>query len=314
MNILLTNPGRRTYIVSFLLELRSSYPDLVIHLADCNHYSASKYVSKLTINHLAPPVLADGDLYIQSILSLCASNNIQAVIPLSDLDLSLLSINKDKFLCFGCRVIVSDPLLIANCFDKRRFSHFCAATNILTPPIIPNPENWTGNYPIVKKHILGSGSSGLMILNSPNELSNYDPSVDCLQEYISGQEYGIDILNDLSGNFVSACVKKKLLLRSGETDIAEVVHNPRLLTFASHLSSITRHIGNLDCDVIIDEEHNQVFSIDFNPRIGGGYPATHLSGLNYLNAILCMLTERPISFPDAPELITVIKGISLHST
>ena len=314
MNILLTNPGRRTYIISFLLDLRSLYPDLVIHLADCNQFSATKYVSNVTVNHLVPPVLQDGDVYIQSILSLCLQHNINTVIPLSDLDLNLLSTNKEKFLRFGCHVIVSDVALISNCFDKLRFHKYCLANNILTPSIITTPEKWTGEYPLVKKHIYGSGSSGFMLIKSPKQLCYYDPSVDLLQEFIKGQEYGIDILNDLDGNFITASAKKKLLLRSGETDIAEVVDNPQLSHYAAHLSSITRHVGNLDCDVIIDHEYNEVFAIDFNPRIGGGYPATHLSGLDYLNAIICMLLEKPIDFPDNQKLITVIKGISLHIT
>ncbi len=313
MNILLTNPGRRTYIISFLLDLQESIGNLTIHLADCNEYSASKFVSPLTQNHLVPPVLDDGNIYIQSILDLCVKYNVDIVFPLSDLDLYLLSTHKSDFLQVGCNVIVSDSKFIKNCFNKLLFNKFCLDNNILTPRIITNINDWSGDLPIVKKHILGSGSSGLMMIDSPSQFSLYDPSLDCLQECIYGQEYGIDILNDLHGNFVSACVKKKILLRSGETDIAQVVDSPNLTSFASHLATITQHIGNLDCDVIVDK-NMQIYSIDFNPRIGGGYPATHLSGFNYLNAIISMVMTKSFVLPPSPQPLTVIKGISLHSS
>ena len=44
-----------------------------------------------------------------------------------------------------------------------------------------------------------------------------------IQQMIKGQEYGIEILNDLEGNYVSTFAKKKVAMRSGETDIAETV-------------------------------------------------------------------------------------------
>ena len=38
------------------------------------------------------------------------------------------------------------------------------------------------------------------------------------QEKITGTEFGLDILNDFKGNFVSYCLKKKIEMRAGETD------------------------------------------------------------------------------------------------
>ena len=47
---------------------------------------------------------------------------------------------------------------------------------------------------------------------------------------------------------------------------------------------ISKHVGNLDCDVI-KNQNSELYFIDFNPRFGGGYPFTHLSGYNFIKAI-----------------------------
>ena len=48
--------------------------------------------------------------------------------------------------------------------------------------------------------------------------------VDLLQKYIKGKEYGMDILNDLNGNYLHSFTREKLLMRNGETDKAKAVY------------------------------------------------------------------------------------------
>ena len=91
----------------------------------------------------------------------------------------------------------------------------------------------------------GMGSIGIMIVENMDELNvfhaklhrnifntylKYESQIDAnkcivIQEMIKGQEYGLDILNDLNGEFVTIIAKKKIALRAGETDIAEIVDN-----------------------------------------------------------------------------------------
>ena len=44
-----------------------------------------------------------------------------------------------------------------------------------------------------------------------------------IQPKITGQEYGLDIINDLQGRYQTTIVKEKAAMRSGETDSARVV-------------------------------------------------------------------------------------------
>ena len=74
-------------------------------------------------------------------------------------------------------------------------------------------------------------------------------------------------------------------MRSGETDKAEVIYSRKFEDLAKRISNSFKHIGNLDCDAIINK-NGTVFFLDFNPRFGGGYPFTHLSGYNFLKSII----------------------------
>ena len=67
----------------------------------------------------------------------------------------------------------------------------------------------------------------------------------------------------------------------------------------------------MDCDVIL--KNNKIYILDLNPRFGGGYPFTHLAGLNYISAILEMAFDKKIKIFKNPKLITGFKGICLTS-
>jgi carbamoyl-phosphate synthase large subunit len=263
------------------------------------------------ITHLLPPVLENPGRYLSDLLKLTEREQFDVIFPLSDLDPEILAKHRSAFEELGCRVLVSDPAVVQSCNDKRLTFEFCRAAGL------PTPESWfcaltyDGPFPVMQKHIFGSGSSGVRQINVRTDLQGFVPGRDMLQQLIEGEEFGLDILNDLSGNGVAVCAKRKLLMRSGETDKAEVVEDESLLVLGRQISAAFRHVGNLDCDVLRDGEGN-LYCIDFNPRFGGGYPATHLAGFNYFRALLNMVRKHPFSIPEHPRRITVMKGISLH--
>ena len=71
---------------------------------------------------------------------------------------------------------------------------------------------------LIEKPITGSGSQNFKIINSAD--LKFLKNNFIYQDYIEGIEYGLDILNDWKGNFVSYCLKKKIEIRGWETDKA----------------------------------------------------------------------------------------------
>ena len=104
------------------------------------------------------------------------------------------------------------------------------------------------------------------------------------QEFLPGQEYGVDIINDLDGNYCNSIIKKKIAMRAGETDIAEMVEEPAIREETERLGRMTGHIANMDCDVFLVD--GIPYILEMNARFGGGYPFSHENGCNLPQAIV----------------------------
>jgi carbamoyl-phosphate synthase large subunit len=150
----------------------------------------------------------------------------------------------------------------------------------------------------------GSGSAGIEVAEDMDELAlayplairryarSLPPGVTAvrpeetalIQEWVRGEEFGLDVINDLTGRHVTTLAKRKLVMRSGETDRAVTVADVRFATLGARLGEALGHIGNLDCDVFL---RDGVFSVlEMNPRFGGGYPFAHTTGANLPAALV----------------------------
>jgi carbamoyl-phosphate synthase large subunit len=308
MNILLTSVGRRTYMVNYFKEALSGMGK--IHAAN----SVETYSMKIADKSVLTPLIYDGN-YIEFLLDYCLENNIKAVISLFDIDLPILARNKIKFAEKGITVIVSDLEFTQICNDKWLTYNFLIENGFHTPASFLTIEetltavkNNAINYPLIVKPRWGMGSIGIFQAESNKELklffkktqekiaesylkyeSQNTPTENVIiQEKLPGDEFGLDVFNDLNGNFLSCIPKKKLAMRAGETDAAEIIYNTELIELGKKLTKKTRHIGNLDVDCFY--KNNQVYILEMNCRFGGQYPFSHLAGVNFPKAIVQMLT------------------------
>ncbi len=309
MNILITNIGRKIYFVEFLINLKNKFRNLNIHLADNDDFSAAKNYGK-TKNHTIPLVSAGSRKYLNAIKKIILKNRINLIIPLTNYDLKILSINKEKLQKYNCEVLVSSHKLINKLLNKELLHHFCKEKKINVPNTYFNIKEFGAkkNNLFIKKNKFGSASSGISIIKKIKRNHFYNNCI--VQDFIHGQELHFDILNDFRGNYLASCVKKKIYMRSGETDKAEVLYNKKFENLSKTISKAFGHVGNLDCDAIINKR-GTVFFLDFNPRFGGGYPFTHIAGLNFLKLIICILLKKKFNLPVRPKLIKASKGLVL---
>ena len=108
-----------------------------------------------------------------------------------------------------------------------------------------------------------------------------------IQERLSGEEYGLDIVNDLNGRYICTFAKRKLKMRAGQTDRAVTVKDERLEKLGQLIGKNLGHVGILDCDLFASEQGCRI--IDLNPRIGGGYPFSHVAGANVPAALIAWM-------------------------
>lgn len=304
MNVLLTSVGRRAYMVKYFQE--ALHGDGEVHVCNSDDRSvAFQYADRRIIS----PLIYDKN-YIPFLLDYCKRNRIRMVVPLFDMDLPVLAGNKDKFSAIGTTVIVSNPEFVEICNDKWKTYAFLTANGFKTPKTYLKLEDvkraLSGGgirYPVIVKPRFGCGSIAVSVAHDDKELESYEylvrnkiqnsylkymsaVSEDELlyQEMLDGQEYGIDVINDLNGGFRNAIVKKKLAMRSGETDIAETVRDDRIYSVAERLAAVSKHIGNMDCDFCVCGQDIDI--LELNARFGGGYPFSHIAGCDLPEALV----------------------------
>lgn len=312
MNILLTSVGRRTYMVNYFKEALQGKG--LVHAAN----SVETYAMKIADQSVLTPLIYDGN-YIEFLLDYCLKNNIKSVISLFDIDLPVLAKNKQKFAENQIVVIVSDYDFIKICNDKwltYRFlieNGFNAPTSFLSVnDVLKAIESNTINFPLIIKPRWGMGSIGIFEADNKEELLilyqktlnsiknsylKYESTQDLdksiiIQEKLLGDEYGLDVFNNLNGELLACVPKKKLAMRAGETDSAEIIHNSELSEIGEKLSQLSKHIGNLDVDCFWVD--NKFYILEINCRFGGQYPFSHLAGVNFPEALLKLIKNEKI--------------------
>lgn len=306
MNILITSAGRRGYIIKYFKDALKGYGGKV-YAGNSSHLStAFEYADGSVIT----PLIYDKE-YILFLINFCKQKQIEVIISLFDVDLLILAQNKNVFQENGIKVIVSGEEVVEICNDKWKTYEFCMENNICVPKTYKavasvKQDVLSGElkFPVVIKPRWGMGSIGIFEADDETELDimvqkcrkaiistylRYEAAVDIenaviIQEKLTGEEFGLDVINDLEGNFCSDVIRMKYAMRAGETDCAMVVQIRKIDLFAEKLSRALRHIANLDVDVFVDGD--KVYMLEMNARFGGGYPFSHLAGVDLPKAII----------------------------
>lgn len=304
MNILFTCAGRRTYLLKYFKENMAEGDKVVATDMQLSAPALQAADVKLQV-----PAVYDPE-YVNITLKICKEQKIDALISLNDLELPILAENKAKFEALGVKVIVSDPQVIDIAFDKYKTAQWVESLGLVAPKTYVRLADVKEalakgeiEFPLFMKPRWGSGSIGLESIADMEELDIYynllmkkikktilatasvgDEYI-MIQEKLTGSEFGLDIMNDLTGKNVAVSVKQKLAMRAGETDKAVTVDLPEVREMGKKIGEALGHIGNLDVD-IMQRADGAYCVLELNPRFGGGYPFSYEAGVNMPKAII----------------------------
>lgn len=313
MNILLSSVGRRPYLVRWFQEaLTANGLDGRVIAADLDPLSPAR---AFTEDFVAAPRV-DNPRYQDWLSQLLTERKIDLAVSINDFELSewaLLPRTEE----WGPLVrLASETQTLVE--DKHAMSIELDRVGIC------NPATWLGgeiaqlsepgvNY--VTKGRFGSASRGLKyadtaglkaaVKEATHEVTTRQglPALDqqetapenlvIIQEQIVGDEYGLDVVCDLDGSYAGVFARRKISMRSGETDRAESVDSSQFENIARSIAEAVPHPGTCDVDVIVDAE-GLAYVIDVNPRFGGGYPFSHLAGARIPNMYVAWAANLPL--------------------
>lgn len=303
--MLLTCAGRRNYLFQYFREALKGRGK--VFAADLSPYAPAMIeAGEDTLS--VPPV--DDPAYFGRLLKACRAKKIKLLLSLNDFELPGLSRQADRFREAGVCVIVSPPEVVDLCFDK------WATFRKLADLGIPVPATFLGladareaikdgtlGFPLIVKPRWGTASvcvervedeQALLLAHdwiskklAKTAVGGVGLPLDeriVIQQALSGDEFGVDIVNDLEGRHQAVIVKRKLSMRAGETDRAVTSRQPRIAALAAKIGKALGHRGLMDCDAFLTKDGP--FILELNPRFGGGYPFSHAAGADVPAALL----------------------------
>ena len=311
MNILILSAGTRNKIIQYFRRALKGKGKVVatdMQAAAPAIYDADKY-------YIVPRITAPD--YIDIILDICKKENISGVLSLIDPELSLLARNKSRFDAVGAMIIGSSYELCERALDKMQMyewltahNYRCARSYSDKEAFFREADNGTISFPVIVKPIRGSASIAIHKVYDKETVDLlFDHYNDLMiQEFFDGCELGVDCYIDmLSGEMVSVFAKKKLLMRSGETDKSVSFKDDKLFELIERFVTESGWRGQIDIDLF--EVDGEYYISEVNPRFGGGYPHAYECGCDHTQLILNNLngTVNEKRSPDYEEGVCMMK-------
>ena len=306
MNLLFSCIGRRGYIAEWFRE-HLAVGDRIIGTSNTDWTPG---FHACDAGFLMPDV--SSEKYVPALLELCRREKVDAILSFFDLDVDAIARHRSCFIAEGVIPVIPDARVSEIGLDKLATSEFLRKNDIATPETFADLESARAaleegriTWPIIVKPRYGYASQNLFVAHDEVQLSgcfHRAPQM-LVQQYLSGQEHSMDVLSDLEGRVISVIVKRKMLMRAGETDQAVSVQHSAALELGQRLGGALGNVGPLDVDFFIDGDSMTI--LELNPRFGGAYACSHLAGADFPRKILRMLRgERVI-----PEIGRYAAGV-----
>lgn len=292
INILLLSVGTRNKIVEYFKKNieRDGKKLGNIVATDASELAPAIYLADS--HYIVPRINEEG--YFDKILDICKRENIKGILSLIDPELSLISEQEEKLAELGVKIIGSKFEQNEVSLDKLRMYEWLNSNGYKTAKSYTSLEDFEeelekGNIklPVFVKPIKGSASINISKVNDLDTvrfLMNHQEGL-MIQEFLDGQEIGVDVYIDmLSNEIVSIFSKKKLLMRAGETDKAISFKDEKLVELIKKFVKDFGYIGQIDIDVF--DVNGEYYISEVNPRFGGGYPHAYECGANHMELII----------------------------
>jgi len=297
ITVLISCVGRQVPLVrQFQSALRSGGRVIAV---DADRLAAAAAAADAA--YVAPPVGDPG--YGEWIVERCEQEGVSLLLTLLSEDLRELEKYRKTFDDLGVRLVGMRPELLDICLDKRRLGELCGSSGFMASPawgLAEVDRVPSSAHPLVAKEFVGKGSRGMVRLPDPPAAARFRAECErtgridryLVQPLLDGDEYGLDLVNDLEGRPVATFLRRKLRRSDGDTEIAETVEVERLAVAGRGLAERLGHQGLVDCDVMCCSDGD--YLLDVNVRFGGGYIFSHEAGANVPAALVAWLRgEQP---------------------
>ena len=285
--------------------------DVKVHAADSD-LKAPALIGRSQA--LQTPTWASPD-WADRFLGLCRDNEISLVVSVADRELNALGSVASDLLALGVRTLLPlAPGALDICSNKRLFVDWCTQRGYPTPRTIPTGAASSAQanslkFPLFARPAVGQSSVGTWVVKTPEMLAALEPMADelIIQEMVTDPEYSIDVLSSFEGEALQAVVRRRLVVRGGESSTTQVVQNPELEALALKVADGLGLVGHSVVQAFWSEQNGPRL-IEVNPRFGGASTLSIRAGLDSPRRIIGMLRGDPAAYKNGPIQI----GLTMH--
>ena len=299
INILILSVGTRNKIIQYFRKaLTTDTGNRIGNVIVTDMSSIAPAIYEADKFYQVPQMITQG--YINVIFDICRKEKVTAILSLIDPEISLLAGYKEEFNNLGVTVIGSNYDICEMSLDKMQMYKWLINHNYMTAKSYTDREHFYQDindgkvsYPVFVKPVKGSASIAISKIEKREMIELLFDRSDKLmiQEFLNGQEIGVDVYVDMiSGETVSIFTKKKLMMRAGETDKAISFKSRKLFELVEKFVKEVGYRGQVDIDIF--EVNGEYFISEVNPRFGGGYPHAYECGCDHMKLIVENLLGR----------------------
>jgi carbamoyl-phosphate synthase large subunit len=249
--------GKRYDIVTAFAE------HALVVAADPSPLAPAQYAADVRV---APPRIDDPN-YVPFLQELVERHDVRAVVPLTDLDIEVLS-------RADLPAFVPEPEVCRDTYDKYAAHELLIRHGLPSPPtVLPGEE--PESYPVMVKPRRGSGARSIHAAADREEtefFAEYVKEPVMLQRLMRGPEFSIDLLCDLEGRCLNAIPRTMIESRGGESIKGTVIDDRELVELGRAVGEALPVRGPCTVQVFRDPEIGLGIT-DVNTRFGGAFPA-----------------------------------------
>jgi carbamoyl-phosphate synthase large subunit len=260
--------------------------------ADMDPWAAGLY---LVPERTLVPAGADPD-FTDAVLATCVTLGVTVLLPTVDAELLPLARAREKFAAAGVGLLLAPTAALEVILDKLALARHCARV-VRVPRTEPfgasvDPRGWT--YPVIVKPRQGSGSRGVVRVETAAELAALDRSPSLIvQEFLPGEEFSVDVLADASGHVIASVPRLRARVDSGVSVGGRTVHDPEVEALGRAVAQATglTYVANVQCR---RDRDGHPALLEVNPRMPGTLGLTIASGVDMPRLALAALLGRPV--------------------
>jgi carbamoyl-phosphate synthase large subunit len=279
-NILFTCVGRRVVLIRAFREALAELgltgslvgTDLTESAAGMQAVDCPELVPSARTLHYGP-----------RLKELVAKHKIRLLIPLTDLDLRILSRHAQEFQELGCTVMIAPEETVTVCRDKLKFDQLARRAGIKgiasrdLKAFQANPS-----YPCFVKPVHGSAAVGSGRVTNEREMrahiGTYGNQL-LVQEYVPGQEFTIDVFRRRDGVICAVVPRQRLSIRAGEVERSLTVNDPELIRCTMKLVEQLPGVWGVINAQCRRPAGGEPRFFEVNLRFGGGVPLSMAAGV-----------------------------------